>query len=524
MSASKNKKQRLNATVDPKKAEEEAKRIKENKKYKTIGICVAVLFVLSIAFILLFNTIMYNWLPAVSVNGRNFSAAEFNFFYMAEYNELANSSAESKPTTGYSFREQKYDDLYTWYDYLKNEAKTALTQYTAIYNEAQAKGYVLPDEEKANIETEITSLRNAAASSNVSTKAYLENVYGTGMTESVYRKCLEFYTYVSSYYSHIVDTFQYTDDELAAEYAEIADDYDYFSFDLFFVEADMGTEEEPISFTNAMAGAKEEAEMLKAHTADEASFVAAVQDYYNFHAEEGGDPQTASADSLGTGFQGRYVSMIYSWADEWLKDAAREAGDVEIFPIGESEEDTRHGYYVVLFKERDTNDYAGVKATMIAISPETVTKEEGETDEAYALRQAAAEQAADSKIGEIKAAWESGAYATTDDLIAAFSEDIGDNHNDYDALSKHDLYDSFNDWLFDEARAENDSLTITEGSYRYLLIYKGHSDILNKFYAKNSLDSKNFTAWAEGVAVGYEAKEHWAQRYTGGIYYERSLY
>ena len=48
MSASKNKKQRLNATADPKKAEEEAKRVKENKKYKTIGICVAVLFVLSV--------------------------------------------------------------------------------------------------------------------------------------------------------------------------------------------------------------------------------------------------------------------------------------------------------------------------------------------------------------------------------------------------------------------------------------------------------------------------------------------
>ncbi len=524
MSASKNKKQRLNATADPKKAEEEAKRVKENKKYKTIGICVAVLFVLSVVFILLFNTIMYNWLPAVSVNGKNFSAAEFNFFYMAEYNELANSSSDKMPTTGTSFREQNYDDQYTWYDYLKNEAESALTQYTAIYNEAQEKGYVLSDEDKANIDSEIETLRTNAATSKVSTKAYLENIYGTGMTESVYRKCLEFYTYVSSYYTHVVDTFQYTDAELEAEYAELADDYDYFSFDLFFVEADTGTEEEPISLERAMAGAKEEAEMLKAHTADETSFVAAVQDYYNEHTAEGEEPKTASADSLGTGFQGRYVSMIYSWGSEWILDAAREPGDVEVFEVGGTEDASRSGYYVVLFKERDTNDYAGVKATMIAIAAETVTKEDGESDEDFNARQTAANNAADAKIAEIQTAWKSGAYATTDELIAAFSEDIGSNHNDYDALSKHDLYDSFNDWLFDEARVENDSFTYTEGGYRYLIIYKGSSDILSKFYAKNSLDSKNFTAWAEGVAVGYEAKEHWAQRYTGGIYYERSLY
>ena len=161
---------------------------------------------------------------------------------------------------------------------------------------------------------------------------------------------------------------------------------------------------------------------------------------------------------------------------------------------------------------------------MIAIAAETVTKEDGESDEDFNARQTAANNAADAKIAEIQTAWKSGAYATTDELIAAFSEDIGSNHNDYDALSKHDLYDSFNDWLFDEARVENDSFTYTEGGYRYLIIYKGSSDILSKFYAKNSLDSKNFTAWAEGVAVGYEAKEHWAQRYTGGIYYERSLY
>lgn len=524
MSASKNKKQRLNAALDPVKAEEEAKRAKQNRKYKTVGICVAVLFVLSVVFILLFNTVMYNWLPAISVNGRNFSAAEVNFFYMAEYNKLANSSSEKKPTQGVSFREQDYDEQYTWYDYLKNEAKKTMTQYTAIYNEAQAKGFVLPEEERADIDKEIQSLRDSAKQSNVSTSAYLQNVYGTGMTESVYRKCLEFSTYVNSYYTHLVDEFQYSDEELAAEYANLAGDYDYFDFDLFFVEADMGTEEEPISLADAMAGAKEEAEELKAATADEESFVAAVQDYYNFHAEEGKDPETASADKLNTGYQGRYVSMIYSWAADWLKDSARQANDVEIFPIGESEEDSRHGYYVVLFLDRDTNDYPGVKATMIAVAQESVTKEEGETDEAYVLRQEAASKAADDKIAAINDAWKSGAYATTDALIEAFSEDIGDNHNNYDALSKHDLYDSFNDWLFDEARKDGDSVTITEGSYRYMLVYKGQGEILNKFYAKNSLDNAKFTEWSENVAAGYEAKEHWAQRYTGGIYYERSLY
>ena len=76
-----------NQTKKERLAAEKAAQDKEMAKYRTIGIITAVFIVLALALIIFVNSnVIYTAFPAVTVGGKNYSAAEVNIAYVTEYN------------------------------------------------------------------------------------------------------------------------------------------------------------------------------------------------------------------------------------------------------------------------------------------------------------------------------------------------------------------------------------------------------------------------------------------------------
>ena len=145
---------------------------------------------------------------------------------------------------------------------------------------------------------------------------------------------------------------------------------------------------------------------------------------------------------------------------EWMMDSARKAGDATA-----TADSTGSGYYVVVFLSRDNNDYNMAQVRHILVK--AVADENGEyTDEAKAEALAKAE--------DILAEFEAG--DKTEESFAALaeehSEDTGSNTNGglYDSVTKGQMVEEFNDWIFADNRQAGD-VGIVETDYGCHLMY-----------------------------------------------------
>ena len=146
MSASREKKNRQELAaqghVDP-RVEREQKEAAERKKNKLIYGGVAVLFVIVAAVVLLYNSgIFQRGATAVTVDGKNFTAAEVDYFYYNALNNVRNSSYSSYMglDSSSSMKSQNLNAMakmllgvtseedMTWDAFLKDTAKKNLAQ------------------------------------------------------------------------------------------------------------------------------------------------------------------------------------------------------------------------------------------------------------------------------------------------------------------------------------------------------------------------------------------------------------
>ena len=146
MSASREKKNRQELAaqghVDP-RVEREAKEAKERKKNKLLYGGIAVLFVIVAAVVLLYNSgIFQRGSTALTVDGKDFTPAQVDYYYYTTLNSIANSQYSSYIglSTSTSMKEQNLNAMakmllgvtdegdITWDQYLKDAAKKNLTQ------------------------------------------------------------------------------------------------------------------------------------------------------------------------------------------------------------------------------------------------------------------------------------------------------------------------------------------------------------------------------------------------------------
>jgi hypothetical protein len=144
------------------------------------------------------------------------------------------------PSQQTSLKSQIYDleTGETWYDFFRKMALEQMKEDNKIYKAALEANYQLTEEDKKELEKEIESFKtNGYISGYSDFSKYLRAVFGRGMTEAVYRKNAERTYLITSYTTHVRESFEYTAEDLEAYYTQNQDNFDTYTYRYFLVSA-----------------------------------------------------------------------------------------------------------------------------------------------------------------------------------------------------------------------------------------------------------------------------------------------
>jgi len=515
----------------------------QKAKRKTRIVSISVVSVLLLAFfgaLFINSNFIRRSIPAVTIGGIKFSAAEFDYFYntaffeysdwinqqLADMPELVDSMLPSRES---SHSNQIYDPETgsTWADFFSGRAIEQMSALVQFYNTAQAAGYKITDETRENIEAQVMGmLAEGEYYSSIypqnypNAESYLKQLYGGSMTESVLRKVLTFVFTAVTYSEQIRDGFSYSDDEIEAYYLENRDDLDVFRYRVFLVVSDTVTEsdyETTEAFEEAeaaaLAYARESAQEIALDIIAEEDFIAAALMYDDYTYPE--DRSTLAE------MQGESLDPDFT---PWLMDATRMYGDVTTI-------DLEYGTAIVFFIERDDNNYYTTAMRQMLFMREDVSPsefEDGEDDPAYAEALIEADSAARQRAEAVFDKFTFGG-STEDKLLELMETEDSDDTTEggyYEGMTKFTYqYRSKNDyamrvvpeiegWLFTGYRQIGDSgLVYTEAYGYHLLYFMGYGERFRDIVANDRLVERDFTAWTESLPT-VEAKKNWAYMFT----------
>lgn len=495
MSASKEKKNRLDQRTDgpDKKSVAAAEQAKKDRAFRRNAIIAVVVIVVLVAAALVINSdLFYTRTTAVQVGDTQYSPAEVNYFFKTSFNQIYNqyysafgSSITSLVDASKPLDTQMISEEQSWADMVFEQAKTDMRQVTVYYDAAIKAGYTLNDEDRASVETAKAQMQTyATANSFSSLSKYLAAYFGKGMDEELFTRLSEKVALASRYSQDLLESLEYTDEELETYYQAHAEELDYYDFYLYSV-----------STTNEKFSELEDDEAKKTAAHEAAEKIADAEDAAAFLENIGsftGEEVTSynithlNPSSLGESYK------------EWVMDPSRKAGDTTVA-------DTDTVSYALMYVGHDDNDYKTVSMRHILINAEA--DENGEyTDEAKA--------AAEAKIQEIRTEWE--ADKTEDNFAALaeqYSDDGGSNTNGglYENIPKNQMVPVVNDFLFAEGRKAGDTdVVFNEGSYVgcHLLYFVGEGETTYRLQlAKNAKSSEDFNAKYEELSANYEVVE-----------------
>lgn len=523
MSASQDKKRRsderaLGTERRQVASQKETKARKQSKIKWTVG---TVIVVLLVAAILLGNSsLFYTARPALQVGDVKYSSAEVNYAYRTAYLSFCNQYSSILSSIGFDtskpLDEQKCtisEEFDTWDDYFKDAGKQNLVQVTALCDAAEKAGITLDEDDQHAVDEQFSYIELSAKQYKYSSVSkYLQAVYGNGVTKKVARHMLELSQLASKYSQQQYDSYTYTPEQIAANYAENKNSYDVFNYQYFFVQAE--TEETTDADGKAssaataatMAAAKATADKIAAATHDADSFAAAVT--ANVPATTAADGKTTTPSvTVNTNTKGSSASSA-AYAD-WLYSAERAANDVTVV------EQENSGYYVVLFQSRDNNDYNTVSARHILIKAE-----DSDNDGTYSDEE---KQKAKVAIDDVYERWEKSGQTEDDfaQLVNSFSQDSGSNTKGglYEHIYKGQMVQEFNDFCFDPARKPGDVGMVFNESDSYcgyhLVYFVGQGERYCDYLADQALRSADFEKWESTFFNDWSATELNGMKYVG---------
>lgn len=460
-----------------KAAKQNAKSIEKRNSFSKIAKkVIAIVLVVAIAGGLAWKVIdglgvIEKFATAVEIGNTKLSAAEYNYYYSAQHQQMAYYEQMYQSNYGYSIgydttvapdeqnsTEKDADgNPITWAESFKNSAVTYAQTVIAYYNEAVEAGYELSEDEIAQINETIENYRTEAANSNYSLNAYLRESFGAGFNEKSFKKQLEMEIVAQNFSEDKADEFNnaVTDDEVLKIYNENKKNYNfvdvrYYSFAYKTLTANDGESTEALAERQKAENAKidAEAKAVLDKITDDASFVAAVK--------EAKDSKDADLTTLSenTAYSSLTASTSADAAD-WAFDDARKAGDKTVI-TGE-----KGAVVLYIVKPSYSMNSVDVRHCLIQFETEEPTEEEKKT--AYAE--------AEKLLNE----WKNG--EKTEDSFAAM---VKNNTDDTASAETGGLYDGiritdnyvaeFEEWSFDDSRKAGDT-GIIETDYGYHIMY-----------------------------------------------------
>ena len=477
------------------------------KKRKKIITTVAVVVVAALILVgVVFNSnLFYTGVPALKVGDTGYTAADFNYEYFNTYYNTYSSMADMYGSYASMFLdsskpldEQNYSEDMTWADYFEEQAFTQLQQMTILNDMADKEGWTLSSEQLREIDANIEGLKTAAASNNYTDyRAYVRALYGKGITEKRLRTLLE-KSYRATYYSqYLAETWMnsYSEEQLSEYYDSVRSEYDLISYMTYFVDGSV-PEGSELDADTAMAQASDTAGEI-ASARDRAAFAAAV---YNFAPEE--SKETYADENACLRRLVSPASITNSEWSSWLTDPARAAGDTTVIP-GST------GYQVLLFLERNGNEYKLANFRGITVNVET-----------------------DEETGEITDETRQAAQATVDEILAAFNADpteenfasLADRYDTSGEAGTGGLYENVimgqfaseevEAYVFSESTVPGTVETFYEDGRYYLTYPLEPGEQYNLFIAKNRMAEEQYNSAIESAKADYPVDTKFAFRFT----------
>ncbi len=446
---------------------------------KVVAIVLAVAIVGGIAWKIIDTAgVIERFATAVEIGDNKVSAAEYNYYYTAQYQQMASYAdyyAQNGMNIGFdssvapdeqnSTEKDADGNPITWADSFKKTSVNYAQTVLSYYSEAVKAGYELSEDEQKEINETIESYREEAATNNYSLNAYLRESFGPGFNEKAFKKQLEMETLAKNYSTDKASELNegITAEEIKAEYDANRKNYDYadiryYAFTFTTLTAQENETKEALETRQKAANAaiETEAKAIFDKLTDEASFKAAITAYKNKDAKEATDKDYTTLSELAT--YNSFVTATSEKAADWAFDTARKAGDKTMI-TGE-----KAVYIIFSVKPVYAMNSVDVRHCLIEFEAED---SENVTD--------AEKQATYTKAKALFDEWAAG--EKTEETFAKFATentaDTGSAENGglYEGIRISDNYvEAFEDWSFDPARKAGDT-GIVETEYGYHIMY-----------------------------------------------------
>lgn len=404
-----------------------------------------------------------------------------------------------------------YDDGRTWHDYFMEEARSELSQMTALCAWADANGVTLTDEEIAEVDDSIATLDSSArAGGYASGDKYFSANYGTGVTSAIVREMALKSALANKASSEYAASLEYTDAELEEHYQSLDGAQDKFSFSYYLVNAEKVESTDADGNTSSAvteettAAAKDAADdILTAYTAlkksnpDDDNYTAMLNSAV---AQVAPTTEATERSNITGGNLGDYK--------EWLMESGRKAGDATVVDKADGS-----GSYVVVFLDRSDNHYPVAQVRHILI------KAVADSDGSYTDK---AKEIAKNRAEEILAEFNAG--DKTEDSFAElakdYSEDTGSAENGglYDTVYKGATVEEFDKFCFEGHKKGDTAIVYGESSSYagyHVMYYVGEGDLYSNLLAKNDLVNTTVSQWLEDQVNALTVTNGWWLRIAG---------
>ena len=468
--------------------------------YAGIAIAIAAVIVLSLGISFFQNVVSGgNSFKALDVGEDKVYPQEVNFYYVNSYMNFINSYGDYLSYMGLDkskpLKSQKYSDDKTWHDYFLDQAANSVQQIKMLVHDAQAKGVVLDDASKEQIDASVKSIESSASGSNSNSEAYLASYYGKGMTLDEYKRILGETLLAQQYGKQVRDSYKYSDKDMSTYYEANKKDFDVVDYRSFFFSSAPTTDKPTEGDTAAAkAAAKSKADIMASSVTDEKAFIELCKQNA---PDEQKDSYNDDAASLQEGAAYADISSSAPTIADWLFDTARVGGDTTVL-------ETENGYYVLYMKARYRNDYNTANVRHILVKYELAQ----DAKEPNAEQKTAAKTEAESILKE----WKDGA-ATEDSfgkLATERTDDTGSASNGglYEDVHKGQMVAPFENWAFDPSRKTGDT-GIVETTYGYhVMYYVSSGSPYWTIQVDSAMRDKDYAKFSDALKEKYPIKEH----------------
>lgn len=502
------RKERLNkaAKKNAKNIRARTNAVEALKKILAVVVVVAIVFGIGWKIVDSFGLIEKNT-TVLTVGDMEVSQTEYNYFYKQSYSSLASMESYYAQSgysyTGYDFSidprkstngetDENGKPIYLA-DFLADYTTESIFQIYSLYQAAVADGYTLSDEEKAEIDEQIASLKKSATENNYSLNAYLRASYTAGLTEKLVRQLFEISAISTGYYekktNEINDTISAEDAKAEfeankKEYLNIDISYYAFPYNKVATESKAETPEQLKERQDAANKViNDKAKAVYELITDEASFNKAIGEYEASEKENVKyDESKTYVDKLDATTFAEVKTAISEDAANWVFDAARQAGNKNFMT-------TDKGAYIIFIRSLPyESPSVNVRHILVKFASDNPTDEEKikASEKANAILAEFNKLAADKKTEDAFAAM---AKEKSDDTGSATNGGLIEN------LKADGSYvEKFEKWSVDPARKVGDT-GIVETKFGYHVMYFSknngpawESDIMTKL-RKEAVDA-----------------------------------